>query len=474
MEQHALLRTLQYIGDFTNGKKLSSAFYKLDPSIDWRALIVIRDAIAHQDERDYKHQIDSLLNDPDMFGGIINEARDLHKRIAALIIKQEKRIGIYYGDAEEFCERVLDLENEKYEPIPEVAPPIFQPRVTPEEQALFIQSVTAANIEKQNPNKLTQVDLDKLIDDCTRLFTTGNEISKPVFGAMLKPIAYLRKIDADEKLLYGKLKTILDKASTPQKLDFKEAMLQQQAAASLREEEKDNMLVGLKLIRQLSKNLLQDPKKEHLLTLLKRVDAALEATDNMCHFLFECGYFHKEQSELTTVEQWDAFNQKENRRTLINHLKNNDVLNNAMEYNFGQLLQHLDRIRSCKKSPSSPLVSSNYEQLRTLRNYVEHGSHFYDFARFVTSNNKAVDARYNIICKGLNYVVELREYLSELKAVLTKESMVKEDSAEQKESSPSTVSPRVGLRLNIFQQTPCARPGLEFPEEEQHSPNCRI
>ncbi|MDR3443125.1 MAG: hypothetical protein P4L65_08920 [Legionella sp.] len=466
MEKHALLRTLQYIGDFTNGKKLSSAFYKLDPSVDWRALIIIRDAIAHQDERDYKYQIDSLLNDPEMFEGIINEARDLHKRIAALIIKQEKRIGIYYGDAEEFCERVLRLENEEHEPIPEAAPPVFQPLVTQEEQKLFIQKLTAANIDARNPNKLDQVNLDKLIDDCTLLFTTEKEISKPVFGAMLKPIAYLRKIGADEKLLYGKLKTILDKANTPQKLDYKEVIEQQQAAANLREKEKDNKLVGLKLIRQLSKNLLQDPQNEHLLTMLKRVDAALEATDNMCQFLFECGYFHKDQSDLITVEQWDAFNQKEGRLTLVNHLKSNDVLNNAMEYNFGQLLQHLDRIRTCKKSPLSPLISSNYEQLRALRNYIEHGSHFYDFARFVTSNNKAIGARYNIICKGLNYVVELRKYLHELKDVLTKESIVKEDSAEQKESlSPAS---RAGvLRLSIFVPIPCARPRLEFFEEEQ-------
>jgi uncharacterized protein with HEPN domain len=465
VEKHALLRTIQYIGDF-NAKKLSSDFYKLDSSIDWRALVTIRDAIAHQDERDYKYQMDLLLNDPEMLKGIFEEILDLHKRIAVLIIKQEKRVGMYYGDAEAYCERVISLENEKYELIrasEQNIPAKFQLRVAVDQQEFFIQSLIAAKIDEQNPNRL-KADFVKLIDECKLLFSEGKEISRTLFGEILMPLAYLKK--KGNKVLYEKLKSILESAITPIKIDYKTQEIQQQAAAAQREQEREARFTGLELVRKLSKKLGQNPEEKHKLTLLKRVESALASTDNMFQFLSDCGYFHKEQPELTTVEQWDVFNEKEGRPSLINHLKNNEILNNAIEYNFGQLLQHLDTIKKCKIIPQCALLSSNYEQLRNLRNYIEHGSPFYDFARFVTLGNKAVDTRYEIICNGLDCVLELYVFLRELKDVLT-DSVVKEKFTEQKEASSSSgakASARVHP-LSIFVPVPGARHKVEFPEE---------
>ena len=141
-----------------------------------------------------------------------------------------------------------------------------------------------------------------------------------------------------------------------------------------------------------------------------------------------------------------------------------------MEYNFGQLLQHLDRIKKCKKIPPCSLMSLNYEKVRTLRNYIEHGSPFYDFARFVTLGNKAVDARYNIICKGLDYVVELYRYLRELKDALKKESVVQksEEPTASSASSMALKSPEIN-RHSIFSPVPCARIGVTFTEESSDS-----
>ncbi|MDI1352849.1 MAG: hypothetical protein PSV35_08835, partial [bacterium] len=438
MQRHALLRTLQYIGDF-NGKKLSSDFYKLDPSIDWRALITIRDGIAHQDERDNKHKIQLLLKDEARLKGIIDEVLKIHQRIAHLIIKQEKKIGYYYGDAEEYCERVIRLEQQKNDLNKandhHSAPPPLKPRITPEEQQQFIQALINANQDEHNPQRLKKEDLNKLLDECTLLFTSGKELSKAVFGAVLKPISYLRKMGEEKKRDYDSLKSILEVANTPPKIGSKAIQLQQQNEAAQREKEREALFDGLVLIRDLSKQLELNPEEQFLLNPLKRVEAALEATDNMFLFLADCGYFHSGRTDLKTVEQWDAFNTQVGRPTLINLLKGNGVLNDAMEYNFGQLLQHLDRIKAYKIIPRCKLMSSNYEQLRTLRNYVEHGSPFYDFARFVTSGNKAVVTRYHIICKGLNYVVELHEYLSNLKDALTFEQ-----SKEKKASASSSAS----------------------------------
>lgn len=60
---HAALRRLQILGELITGKNFSKFIIDLDPSTDWRAFIVIRDAITHQDERDLKYRMGQFLSD---------------------------------------------------------------------------------------------------------------------------------------------------------------------------------------------------------------------------------------------------------------------------------------------------------------------------------------------------------------------------------------------------------------------------
>ena len=118
---HAALRRLQVVGELFTGKNFSSELFDLDESIDWRALITIRDGITHQDERDNKEKIDTLLADPASLEKIVGEEiSDLWFRLHHILESREKLVGPYDGDAKAHWKKILKAQQEKNAPKMEV------------------------------------------------------------------------------------------------------------------------------------------------------------------------------------------------------------------------------------------------------------------------------------------------------------------------------------------------------------------
>lgn len=388
---HAALRRLQQIGEF-NGKKLSTYFYELDPSIDWRALIIIRDAITHQDEGDFQFKINKLLIErPDILELIMSsELPGLLLRIKNLIIKNEKIYGLYHGDPTIYCDRVMQIDLARnMDPEPIQAESVAQ-RVSTEDQTFFIEALREFYdpTKSSKSSKSSSPNLDELI----RLFTEKCKDGLAVFdrteqGELLRHFAALKKSDnvlVRDKDKYERLRNIVDPKKPTSDIESRESVRDKQEKAAIqRREEREKQFQGLEHIRLVAKALLVAPEKEHCLTPLKRVEAAMEAAKNICTFLFECGYLTSKTAGLTLVYEVDSFNRVFGGEPLLTHLKQDLNLLYAVEYNFGQLLQHLDTIKNFEGITSCSFIIKNYESLRSLRNYIEHGSAFHDHGRFL-------------------------------------------------------------------------------------------
>lgn len=73
------------------------------------------------------------------------------------------------------------------------------------------------------------------------------------------------------------------------------------------------------------------------------------------------------------MSAWDEHHKKLGQPNLVSLLLSNPILNDAIEYNAGQLLQLLDTLRGYSEAQFSMLLKNEYEKLRSLRNYIEHG-----------------------------------------------------------------------------------------------------
>jgi uncharacterized protein with HEPN domain len=136
----------------------------------------------------------------------------------------------------------------------------------------------------------------------------------------------------------------------------------------------DNQIhTGLSTIRKLAAQFKSLPQSKNLLNPLKRVDAAIDALCNIKEFLMDVGYFVP-NLPYKTMDEWDTYHRVNKGEGLVDLLITNYFLNDALEYNAGQLLQHLDTIRKYKEADFCGYLHQGYPALRTLRNYIEHGN----------------------------------------------------------------------------------------------------
>ncbi|MGL5741636.1 MAG: hypothetical protein ACRCXC_03330 [Legionella sp.] len=137
------------------------------------------------------------------------------------------------------------------------------------------------------------------------------------------------------------------------------------------------MFVGLDTIRDLAKQFTAPPVREHMLNPLKRVNAAIGALSNMQEFLIDYGYLIPDLPH-KTMHDWVLHHVKSGRPDLVSLLIAHHQLNDALEYNAGHLLQHLDTIKDYAEASFSKHLTKGYEALRALRNYIEHGNPLID------------------------------------------------------------------------------------------------
>ncbi|CEK09927.1 hypothetical protein [Legionella hackeliae] len=370
--QHAALRLLEMIGELITGKNFSQFLCRLDNSIDWRAFILVRDGIVHQDEGDNKYQIDQLLENIPLLEKIFGEdLSEFWSRLVNLLVLREQKLGVYRNEPTLYWSRILklDAENKSAEeeqiPVPVVQ---IERRATLEDEQTFIEALREKNAAAS------------VIDTCKAIFDgTGKIPPKMQIGEIIRCLP----TRAEDKERNKKLVAIMTKAtSKPSTTESarNEKRAQDQAARERRELEKRQRLKGLEHIRGLAEKLHQaDPT--HLLNRKKRVMAAFEALLNVKTFLMEEHYLF-DDLPYTTLSEWDAHHEKDSGLTLAKLLEANYELNDAIEYNAAQFLQHLNTIKEYPEAAICNQIIDNYEDLRAFRNYLEHGDPLYDNERY--------------------------------------------------------------------------------------------
>ncbi|STX50297.1 Uncharacterised protein [Legionella busanensis] len=361
--QHAALRRLQAIGELCTGKKLSREITDLDDTIDWGAFVTVRDGLCHPDERDNKYKIDLLLSDISRLERIVgDEFSEFWKKIPQLLKMRESQIGKYEHDSQKRWLQILQRYTSKISSHandePEEAQAVTR-RVSEVDEKLFIDAL----IEKMAPKEI--------IDECRNIFAGIAPIpNKKIQGEIFR---YLPP-RSDNKERYKKLTAIFPKTDAVQTTE-KERNLKRQALeaeAKKRELEKESRFIFFPTLRELAKLFKQDPITEHLLNPLKRISLAIEALENIEEFLLEEGYLIKGHP-YQTLKDWDRYHTLKGRKQLAHQLELNRQLNDAIEYNAGHLLQHLDRIKHFSEAQFCSYLNEDYEAIRTLRNYIEHG-----------------------------------------------------------------------------------------------------
>lgn len=358
---HAALRRLQLIGELITGKNFSSELLALDDSIDWRAIITVRDGLVHGDERNNKYIVDRLLADPMRLEQMVGiELSDLWIKLHHLLALREKTTGCYDQDSKAHWQRILKAQQSSLIKINVDSLPIVERRASVENEMVLIAALESTNTPLEVLNQFRGI-----------LDGTGPIPDKKTLGQLQG--AHFPSRKANPKV-YKELAKILTNAISPRTSEKERAekRLQLEEAARQREIARESKFQGLECLRALAKEFTDAPVREHLLSPLKRIEAAIEALVNMEEFLIADGYF-VEGLTFNTMEDWDIFHQKMRRAPLIARLSSNHELNDALEYNAGQLLQHLDTIHQYPEADCSVFLKAKYEYLRSVRNYIEHG-----------------------------------------------------------------------------------------------------
>mgnify|MGYP000496965986 CR=1 FL=1 len=372
MGKHAFLRRIQRLGEIFTGKNTN--FTEFDKSIDYQAVIGLRDIIVHQDESHNKYYIDALLANPIKLKAIFDvDLPELMNKIALFINLRDTRYGYYGGNTADYWSRVLATELKRYQPEPEIVIETTERRVSKEEEDQFIDLFEKAlNIDVVKEAVQTPEDLKQR---CIKAMDgSGDVLSTRERGQSFAPFAKLRKTENES--IYTRLIEILTKTSAKPSTTEKEREEERkklQKAAQERRLKKEMSLVGLTTVRSLVKEINETPVViDNCLTPLKRIDAVISALENMKAFLAEVGYL-TDGPKHKTMRNWDKHQQRTGKKDLVSLLLSNRVLNDALEYNAGQALQFLDKIREYREASFCQHLHQGYEGFRTLRNYIEHG-----------------------------------------------------------------------------------------------------
>lgn len=426
---HAALRRLQSLGELITGKNFSKFLIDLDPGTDWRAFIVIRDAITHQDERDLKYRIGQFLSNnvwlEQVFG---KDLQEFGKKLNHLIWLREQSLGVYLHDPETYWQHLLKREMASVQKGSEGSNNNSGKQEIESKDPSSKQALSAN--EKEFIHCLEQFKATPdIIELCLAIFAgQAGVVSKKQKGMILQ---CLPRKELGEK--YKELSAFLDKAITKPSLTLAERekkRLEEKEASEKRENEREARFQGLEGIRKLAKYLLEPVKKEHQLNPLKRMEAALESLADMEDFLINEGYWISNAPFKSTAD-WDKQQQEQGKEPLSGRLVKKPTLNDALEYNIGQVLQHLETIKTYKEIALCPLIANAYAELRAFRNYLEHGNPLVD-----NQNDVYLQMDYREK-KTADMVIRL---LIELKPALKREKMrIETEKANAKEWHPGVM-----------------------------------
>lgn len=324
---HAALRRLEKIGELTTGKYFSNAWKHHDRTIDWDAILTVRNTIAHQDESDNHTKAKEL----------ISKKQDLVKMLSVDIPQLHKAL-------QKLCE-VRNNHAAQYE------------RATIENFGDTLINNEEAAVQAQITHNQNQ----------------GNA-APPTQSVKL---------------------------SKAQRIAQRQAQEQARAAAKAAVQ---NSYVGLETIRAYAQKFNAPHHIANCLTPIKRVELALEALKNI-------KFFFKNEEQTPIHEK--------NKKRILEILQTHEFLNDAVEYNFLQFLQHLETIREYHEIKNHQTLINHYDSLRYLRNHIAHGALLLDTESYKPEQAYGRPAPHKL--KMTNAVIEhTHDFINLLESALVK------------------------------------------------------
>lgn len=154
------------------------------------------------------------------------------------------------------------------------------------------------------------------------------------------------------------------------------ARQERENAAEARKRAITDKFVGLDSIRAVAASFSFPKKEEDTLSNQKRREIALQ-------HLKDIEEFFKSTSGLTIKKLTDH-------ALIYKALENDTFLNDAVNYNVEQFLQHLESIKTDPVLQENELIKNGFDALRYLRNHVAHGALLLDTEQFTPGAEKVV------------------------------------------------------------------------------------
>lgn len=419
LSRHAALRRLEMIGELITGKNFSSFIKELDPSTDWDAFIAIRDTIAHQDEGDNGYKINQLIHNDVLFEAILGkEMEELFYKLTQVVAFRDQHLPKFNDNIDEFFALVYEHEKRQFEAQNNaISTPIIiiKPRTTPENIDVIMNALDDNNVSKDIKEKFLAI-LDG---------------SQPIPSTKEMGILYQylpsKKIDKD---LHLKCRSIIDEAIRPKTTAMQRELTRNNTnqMAKQRKQDKHDKFIGLVEIRKLA---CEFSKKEILrpgLTRVQRIEAAISSLENIKEFLEQDDFIHA-NFNFPNFDEWRKTQNTETASELFAGLLADPELNDALEYNVAQLLQQLDRISQFTEAKGHLHLDKEmqYESLRHLRNWVEHGNHLEDKQEYNPGENQdlALQERQKVVVPVMiRLIFDLLPDLYQLKDTLQKSQAI--------------------------------------------------
>lgn len=363
--QHAFLRKLQKIGEFITNKNLSKSTKELNPTIDWQIFIDIRDSITHQDEKSYKYNLNNLLSSNlNVLGYAMQEINyTFFLRLQDLIFARYKNLPIKL--------------NENLDNIESFWQALYQQELESDSMTVTVKYRVSQEAYNRFVSVFAEINMSEDLKQKWQDFLVGNSDrpNQKDWGNMLQSISNYKDLKKIAKEAYKPAKPARDiRIATEQKLAEER---------KIQEEEQKNKInyKGLEYTKQL-RDLLMQNIEEKQIDSSGMLQSAIDALNNIKEFL-EQDKFINMNFNYPDEKTWsDAYSKD---KDAIYHfyarMLTSPELRNAIEYNAGQLLQNLDKLRE-EENCSKLLNEKFYEPLRLLRNHIEHGNHIYDAQRY--------------------------------------------------------------------------------------------
>lgn len=359
--RHALLKRFLKIGELFVGRNFSSELFDFDKTVAWRALVEIRDGICHQDERTNDLIVKTLLNDQKRLEKILEELTDLGRRIFTLLEKREMTFGQYI-DPLQHWKNIFKQQGPQHGADVNAVPaaPTIR-RIDKTDEDTFLTILKTNNVPEEIQKQF------QAIFDGTRI----DYPSKVELGQLGgKAYATLGKDDKTKcRDILAKLKQPTTTATERnQKRD------EEKRAKEEREKNKNSLLKGLEEIRKLAEEFSLASTKKSVPNPMKNLMAAKQALEYIKEYLNQYHYLIENKQSFAELEEHHAQNSRPTLKTILS--KDNE-LNDALEYNLGQLLQQLEQLFNNNKLDNLDLNKQRMH-LRKIRNYIEHGDPILD------------------------------------------------------------------------------------------------